>query len=162
MKNFKLNSKFYLFIVFFAVVGIVAVHMGVTMLFDGETGDGVVLPAVFALAGATYFIVAITMLVQLVLYKGIGLKLNDKGIYETFVLTNIFAFFFAMPVKFFPWDAVAAFDEEKGYLVAYLDTSKVEASGFAKTLLKLGGYRFCGSFVDPIITEEDIEEFREL
>ena len=26
MKNFKLNSKFYLFIVFFAVVGAVAIH----------------------------------------------------------------------------------------------------------------------------------------
>ena len=80
MKNFKLNSKFYLFIVFFAVVGVVAVHMGFTMLFDGETGDGVVLPAVFALAGATYFIVAITMILQLVFYKGIGLKMNNEGI----------------------------------------------------------------------------------
>ena len=82
------------------------------------------------------------------------------GTQTIILLTNIFAFFFAMPVKFIPWDAVIAFDEEKGYMVAYLDTSKVEAGGFAKTLLKLGGYRFCGSFVNPVIKEEDIEEFR--
>ena len=166
MKNFKLSSKFYLFIPFFAAVGFLAVHMGFSMLFDGltmeEGGEGIVLPVAFAIAGVTYLIVAVTMILQLVFYKGSGLKMNEEGIHDTFVLTNIFAFFFAMPVKFIPWDAVIAFDEEKGYMVAYLDTSKVNAGGLAKSLLKLGGYRFCGPFVEPAVTEEDIKEFREV
>ena len=162
MKNFKLNSKFYLFIVFFAVVGAVLIHMGFSLLLDDAGGQGVVLPALFALVGASYLIVAMTLILQLVFYKGSGLKMDEEGIHETFVLANIFAFFFAMPVKFIPWDAVRAFDEEKGCMVAYLDTSKVEAGGFSKALLKLGGYRFCGSFVNPVVTEEELKEFTEL
>lgn len=164
MKEYKLSTSYYIFIVFFVAAGVLGLYAGFHMLIDNTDAnggeEGILLSVAFLILGTLYIIAGFTMLLQAIYYKGIGLKISKEGIGETLVFMNIFAFYFVMPVKFIPWDAVVKLGTEKGYIMADIDASKVTAGSISKILLKLAGYGFCMSFVKPKVTREDIDAFR--
>ncbi len=163
MKEYKLSLGYYIFIAIFGIFGALAVVLGFSMITDSNTAaaeDEGPLAWIFIVVGTVWVISAMTMILQIFFYKKSGLKLSKEGISDTLVFMNILAFYFVMPVKFIPWDAINSISEEKGVLVAVVDTSKVDASGMAKLLLKLCGYQFCAMFVKPRVTREDINEYR--
>lgn len=166
MKEFKLSGVFYGFMAFFGVFGVLALNMGFSMLAEnaGTTGgdEGILFPVLFILVSAVMILSTITMIMQVVFYKGKGLKLTEEGICDSFVCLTIFALYFFVPVRFIPWDAVKHITKENGYWNAEVDTSKVVAGGFAKALLKIAGFNFGMSFVKPKVKYEDIAAFKDV
>lgn len=159
MKEIKLGTMFYVFIALFAVVGVGAIHMGLSLMVDDTDDQGVIFSLLIILIAAGYVLSAVTMLMQVIFYKGIGLKLSEEGVSDTLVIVNVFAFFFVAPVRFIPWDALSEIKDEGRFVMALVDTSKVKANGFAKLLLKIFGYHFCIGYAKPRVTLEDIEAF---
>lgn len=112
MKEIKLGTMFYVFIAFFAVVGVGAIHMGLSLMVDDTDDQGVIFSLLIILIAAGYVLSAVTMLMQVIFYKGIGLKLSEEGVSDTLVIVNVFAFFFVAPVRFIPWDALSEIEDE--------------------------------------------------
>lgn len=158
MKEFKLSVSFYVMMVFFAVAGLFAIKTGLTFILEpAELGS--LFGYLFALIGALWFISSLTMLLQIVSYKGTGLKMDKEGIHDTLIFGTVLAFYFCFPIKFIPWEAVKAVNTKKGITYALVDAYKVQASIAGKVLVKLFGYGFGGNFVKPRVTQEDIKKY---
>lgn len=160
MKTYKISVKFIVMTIFMAAVAILAVSTGLGMIKeDGIGGENGPFGVLFFVVGASYVWSAWMMLAQLIVDKGIGMRLTEEGIEQTFVCVNLLAFMFVAPISFIPWDAVGKISERQGFYSAPVETDKVKAGFMGKFLLKLAGFGFGSGMVKPAVDREDIRHY---
>lgn len=166
MKKYKFNWRYWFFIVLF--IGILALGAKVILMtFNGEVVDesGTVIEPDFILVMMglvlmSYLITVISLLKIYIKNKGCGLIITDRGIENTVVFINLFAFVIVLPVKLIPWEAIKYYDKEEKSLYIRVHRKEIGAGFFAKLIISVLGYNFCKGFVKPDVTEEDIEKYR--
>ncbi len=168
MKTHKVGWSAWFLTVFLAAVIALGVKV-IVMLLAGEVAmeDGPmdptyarVLAIVSALVLLTWLISVLTMLRQLIFYRGTELTLTHEGIEHTTVTVVILAFVLVLPIKFIPWEAVTYYGKKDGHPYVKVDTGRVKASFVAKAILKASGYAFCGNACRPPVTVEEVERYQ--
>lgn len=164
MKEHKLNAIFLVCFIAFGVVislAIRVIYMSLTGQVHDENGEvlnktiEIISSVLIAIVTSSYLYSFITMAKQYVLHGGQAFELTEREIENTMVYIYVLAFFFVIPVKCIPWEAVKyVCPHGKGY-EATIDTKKVKSSLPAKLML-FTGYRFCHKFTKPKITEEEL------
>lgn len=165
MKNYKLNWRYWFFLILFLIIlilGIRVEYLALTGQIVDENGEKLgflwtfIPVAVITPILLLYLTSFINMLKLFIRNKGCGLKISDEGIENTAVVLKLFAIVLVLPVKHIPWEAVIYYATED---IPYIrvDTKQVQAGFFAKIILKILGYNFCYGFVKPAVSAEDID-----
>ena len=162
MKDYKLNWRYWFFLVLFLIIlilGIRVEYLALTGQIVDENGEklGAFIPvAVIAPILLLYLTSFINMLKLFIRNKGCGLRISDEGVENTAVVLKLFAIILVLPVKHIPWEAVKYYATED---IPYIrvDTKQVQAGFFAKIILKILGYNFCCGFVKPDVLAEDVD-----
>lgn len=166
MKNYKLNWRYWFFLILFLIIlilGIRVVYLALTGQIVDENGEKLgFLWAVIPVAVITpilllYLISFINMLKLFVRNKGCGLKMSDEGIENTAVVLKLLAIILVLPVKHIPWRAVKYYNTANDAPSIRVDIKEVQAGFFAKIILKIFGYNFCKGFVKPDVLTEDVD-----
>lgn len=167
-KEYKLNWRYWFFLILFSGVVILGASV-VPNLFAGEITDengeplgpafSIIIGTLMTLVLCTYLITVFTLLRQLVVRRGRGLKITDTGIEDTMVFVNVFALVFVLPVRCIPWEAIKYYDKTDKGLYVRVNTKQVQAGFLARIILKILGYQFCQGFVKPDVTAEDIARY---
>lgn len=165
MKLYKLNWRYWFFLVLFAgtvILGgrVIYMLLNQEVTLEDGTAMGFIASLVLSLALllplTSYLISTITMLRLLIGHDRCGLTLTPIGIEDTVVFVNILAFIFVLPVKCIPWEAITYYDNEEKTPYIRVNVRQVQAGFAAKMILKILGYHFCYPFVKPYVTNEDI------
>jgi len=161
----KFNLKVYFFIAFFGFVLFMA-GKAVYMLLNGDitdesgetlTGALAVIPSVLIiLVCSTYLITVLSLLKNVIKYKGNAFVIDDKGIHNTLTFINFLAFVFVVPVKFIPWSAVSYVDMSGGPMHIRVKVRECKMSLLAKLVVGIKGYSFCYSFKKGNLNESEI------
>lgn len=160
MKTYKISVKFIVMTVFMIAIAVLAVSVGASMIReDGIDGENGMLGVLFLVVGASYVWSAWMLLMQMIVDKGIGMRLTEEGIEQTFVCVNLLAFMFVAPVSFIPWSAIGEISERQGFYSAPVETDKVQAGFMGKFLLKLAGFGFGSGMVKPSVKREEIRRY---
>lgn len=166
MKNYKLNWRYWFFLILFLIIlilGIRTEYLFLTGQILDENGEKigflwslipvvVITPILFL-----YLISFINMIKLFIKNKGCGLIITYDGIENTAVVLKLFAFVLVLPVKCIPWESVKYYDNDDDTPYIRVDTKQVQAGFLAKIILKILGYNFCYSFVKPDVSTEDID-----
>ena len=150
MKSYKLSVSCVVFAIYLAAISLLAISIGLDMLMHDRYST--VFSLLFIIVGLSYAGTALTIIFQN--FKGSGLSITDKGIEDTFIIVNIFAFMFAAHIKCIPWESIKEF--KKAAMIIYVDTNMVEAGFLAKLMLKLTGFNFCDKFIKPSVEVNDL------
>lgn len=165
MKEYKLNWRYWFFLIFFISVLLIG-GKAIFMLFCGQVTmeDGTtdlffnrVMAVALLVVLSTYLVTVINLLKFLILHNGCGLSLTHQGIENTAVFINVMAFVLVLSVKLIPWEAVTYVDDEDAYI--RVNTKFIQAGFLAKIILKIFGFNFCYSFVKPKVTAEDLKPY---
>lgn len=168
MKEFKLNWRFWFFVMFLIAVCLFGAA-AVSMLLKNEVAleEGPMPPVLswflavlISVVLLSYLYSSIVMLWQTFRHEGLGLTLTPAGIENSVVYINLLAFIIVAPVKLIPWEAIhyTDFDEKTPYVRVRI--RKVDAGFPAKAILFIMGYHFCRGFVRPCVTVEDIQKYQ--
>lgn len=164
MKKHRLNAIFLIGLIFFGglAAGVIwFLYQDLTGQILDEDGESlgrtfeIIIAVLFGIVGSSYLYTFITMAKQYILHGGQAFELTERGIENTMVYIYVLAFFFVIPVKCIPWEAVKyVCPHGKGY-EATIDIKKVKASWPVRLVL-FTGYGFCHKFTKPKITEEEL------
>ena len=168
MKTFKMGFKAYFFLVLFAFVAGVAfwfAYMSLTeqISFEFKIGNGnanLFICGLFVLVGLSHLSSFVILLIQIIKNKNTAISLDENGMHNTFIFMMLGAAMLVLPVKQIPWEAVKEIKEEKGVCAVSVDPDMIEANILAKKYLKTQSF-MCGQpFAKPMVTEEDIRQFK--
>lgn len=168
MKIFKMGNKTYFFLALFAVVSGMAFYFTymsatgkISFAFKfGDASANLIICVLFLLVALSHLTSFIVVLTNILKNKSVALSLDSKGIHNTFVFVMFGAAMFVLPVKKIPWEAVKEIKEERGVCALRVDPDMIEANIIAKKYLKSQNF-MCGQpFVKPMVTEEDVRQFK--
>ena len=166
MKDYKLNWRYWFFLILFLIIlilGIRVEYLALTGQIVDENGEKLgflwtfIPVAVITPILLLYLTSFINMLKLFIRNEGCGLKISDEGIENTAVMLKLFAFVFVLSVKQIPWESVKYYTSNDNMPSIRVDTKQVQAGFFAKIILKILGYNFCYGFVKPYVLTEDID-----
>ena len=165
MKQYKLNWKFWLFIVFFSVLMALGFMAALSMFRGGvvdENGEdiGLLMPVLIMIVLSTWLISLVNLISLYIKNKGCGMFITGKGIENTFVCRIVFSFIIALPVRLIPWEAIKECEKENGFLHIRVNKNEIEAGFLAKLIISIVGFSFCKGFIKTDITEKDIEKYK--
>ncbi len=161
----KFNWKVYTFIVFFSFVLFMA-GKAVYMLLGGQVTDEsgktlngalAIIPSILIIiVCSTYLLTVLSLLKNVLKYKGKAFTIDEKGIHNTLTFINFFAFIFVLPIKFIPWSAVSYVDMSGGPMYIRVKVKECKMSLLAKLVVSIKGYAFCYSFKKGNLKENEI------
>lgn len=168
-KEFKFGGLFWFYCLLIVIIILIApkvIYMLATdqVAFEGEEFSFIfskIIIALFSIVWFFYMISGISVLRIILKNKLRAFTLTDEGIENTAVIFKFFALIIVLPVKLIPWEAIKSYD---GRFLVFphirVNTKLVDASFIAKLYLKIKGYSFCSIYIKPMITDEDLEEFK--
>ena len=167
MKQYKATWRYYFFLIFFSLASLLGLRV-LFMLFNGQVkfDDNEAIDRFLVIITCTMIIIVLStwissclrMLFQLIKHKKSLVTITPNGIENTLVFINLFAFVIVSPVKLIPWEAVKYYDGDENPYIR-INVNMVKAGWFAKLLLRVLGYHFCYSFVKPIVSSDDVEDY---
>ncbi len=170
MKIFKMGAKTYFFLVLFAVVSSVALYfayMSATgeISFEFKFGDAsanLLICVLFLLVAISHLTSFVILLYQIIKNKNIAILIDENGMHNTFIFMMLGAAMLVLPVKQIPWEAVKEIKEEKGVCAVRVEPDMITANKIVKKYLKTSNF-MCGQpFAKPMVTEEDIRQFKNM
>ena len=124
---------------------------------EGEIMSGgyiALLSVVFGVAGAGYLFLALNHWQRIIFNRG-AMTLDRDGVYDTFVWVGIFAFRTAVPVKFIPWNALEAVEDDPfSYKVHTEMIPKERIGAIPRFVLKYNGF----VIIFANITKEEFQD----
>ena len=161
----KMNNKVLVIMIFLALVIILGVIAIYNLLFTGiEDSEGnllandqvIGLTALISLVLLTYLLTIITFLNQMIFKKKLAYRIDQNGIYNTYIGVYFLAFVIVVPVDYIPWEAVELIDDDNEVLIAKIDGNKVKTSFMGKILFSCLKYKFCPLTTKERLTEEEV------
>ncbi len=168
MSEYKLNSRYIAFNCIFLAVIYPIIKVMFMLAGNKITMEDEPMPLVFRILvgiivyffGTLYIYTAIAMLLHLIIRKRQAFSITEKGIENSSTLGILFAFVFFGRIKCIPWEAIKGYKIIDGKYYLKIDTSKIDASPFAKMSLKIKGFDFCNGFTKRF-SEDDFKKYIE-